>query len=211
MALQAVAVARHAGAAHDQHVGAVLVAQFGGDFGHAAEGAGLVGEFDDAQADGAVAGHAVVQAHLPDIAQVARNRFPQDRDHAEALAQGERGQDAALGDAQHRLGRELARGMQAGVGIAGDDEGGAVVVALLHHRADRPDDLLDMAPGSRCRAGRPSGSRIRWRGRRSCAAVPWRHRCRSVTASVELGLMTRMRSDMAAKMASKLLFNNALI
>ena len=30
-----------------------------------------------------------------------------------------------------------------------------------------------------------------------------------VTASVELGLMTRMRSGMAARMASKLLFNNA--
>ena len=30
-----------------------------------------------------------------------------------------------------------------------------------------------------------------------------------VTASVELGLMTRMRSDMSARMAPKLLFNNA--
>ena len=30
MALQPVAVARHAGTAHDQHVGAVLVAQLGG-------------------------------------------------------------------------------------------------------------------------------------------------------------------------------------
>ena len=31
----------------------------------------------------------------------------------------------------------------------------------------------------------------------------------SVTAWVELGLMTRMRSDHGARMASKLLFNNA--
>src|SRR5262245_40058641 len=38
MALQAVAITRHSGAAHDQHVGPVLVAQFGRDFGHAAEG-----------------------------------------------------------------------------------------------------------------------------------------------------------------------------
>ena len=35
------------------------------------------------------------------------------------------------------------------------------------------------------------------------ASMPW------VTASVELGLMTRMRSDMALTMAAKLPFNNA--
>ena len=34
--------------------------------------------------------------------------------------------------------------MQAGIGIAGDDEGRAVVVALLDGRADQADDLLDM-------------------------------------------------------------------
>ena len=111
MALQAVAIAGHAGAAHDQHVGAVLVAQFGRDLGHAGKGDGLVAELRDAQADGAIAGHAVGDAHLPDIAQMAWNGFLQDRDDAEALAERHCRVDAALGDAQHRLGRELARGM----------------------------------------------------------------------------------------------------
>src|SRR5471030_2828196 len=73
VALQAVAVAGHAGAAHHDDIGAVFVAQFDGDLGHAAEGARLVAEFGDAETDGAVAGHAVVNAHLPDIAQMARN------------------------------------------------------------------------------------------------------------------------------------------
>src|SRR5207253_10540310 len=58
MALQAVAITRHASAAHDQHVGAVLAAQLGRDLGHAAEGARFVGEGGHARANGAVAGHA---------------------------------------------------------------------------------------------------------------------------------------------------------
>ena len=63
---------------------------------------------------------------------------------AEALAERERGQDAALGNSEDRLGRDFARRMQAGIGVAGDDEGRAVVVAFGHHLADRSHDLLDM-------------------------------------------------------------------
>ena len=206
MALQAVAIARHAGAAHDQHVGAVLVAQLGGDLGHAAEGARLVGQLDDAEADRAVAGHAVGHAHLADIAQVARDRLLQDRDHAEALAQGHRGQDAALGDAEHRLGRDLARGMQAGIGVAGDDEGRAVVVAALHRGADRRHDALDMRLGLDARRALLQGHALD-RGPPLMRSGSMARSMPSVTAWVELGLITRMRS-MAANMASKLLFNN---
>ena len=112
MTLQAIAIAGHAGAAHDQHIGTVVIAKLGGDLGHAAEGAGFVDKLDDAQADGAVAGHPVVQPHLSDIAQMARDRSPQDGDHAEALAERKRGQDAALGDAQDGLRCYLSRGMQ---------------------------------------------------------------------------------------------------
>jgi hypothetical protein len=108
---------------HDQHVGAVLVTQLGGDFGHAAESARFVAEFDDAQPNRPIAGHAVVQPHLADIAQVARNRLPQDGDDAETLAERQRRQDAALGDAEDRLLSQFACRMQAGVGVAGDDEG----------------------------------------------------------------------------------------
>ena len=104
---------------------------------------------------------------------------------------------------------DLARGMQAGIGIAGDDEGRAVVVALPHHAADRRHDLLDMGLASSMPGG-PffqgdafDGGPPVMRSGSMAASMPW------VTASVELGLMTRMRSDMGRKMAPKLLFNNA--
>ena len=63
-----------------------------------------------------------------------------------------RGQDAALGDAQDGLRCYLSRGMQAGIGIAGDHEGRAVVVAALHHGGDRCNHAFDM--GLRIDAGR---------------------------------------------------------
>ena len=72
MTLQAIAIAGHAGAAHDQHIGTVVIAKLGGDLGHAAEGAGFVDKLDDAQADGAVAGHPVVLSALFDDAGLLR-------------------------------------------------------------------------------------------------------------------------------------------
>jgi hypothetical protein len=53
---------------------------------------------------------------------VARNGLLEDGDHAEFLAQGQRGEDAALGDAEHRLLRRLAQRVQAGIAVAGDHE-----------------------------------------------------------------------------------------
>jgi len=69
----------------------------------------------------AIAGHAVVQAHLADVAQVARDRLLQDRDHAEALASVSAVR-MRTPRCPARLGRHFARGVQARIGVAGDDE-----------------------------------------------------------------------------------------
>ena len=59
-------------------------------------------------------GEPFADTHRRDVAQMARDRFFQDGDDAEALAQRECGQDAALGDAEHGLARGFARGMEVG-------------------------------------------------------------------------------------------------
>ena len=64
------AVAGHAGAAEDQHIGAVTVAELRADLGHSVKRGGLVGKRRHAEAKGPVAGEAVHDAHGAEGAQV---------------------------------------------------------------------------------------------------------------------------------------------
>jgi hypothetical protein len=185
------AVARHAGAAEDEDVGAVFVAEGGADLGHAGEGCGPVGEFRDAQVQRPVTGKAVHHAHGPEGAQVAGDGGGQDRDDAEALAEGEGGCDGGLLDAEDGFGGAVAQRVEAGVAEAGDDEGGGVGKGLGEGQQMRDREV---GLGLAFDAGRALG-RVRQAmstprplamGRRGAmaASIP------SVTASVELGLMT---------------------
>ena len=82
-----------------------------------------------------LAGEAVGQAHLAQVAHVARGSSALDRDDAEALGARQRGQHAAFGDAEHGPVRALAADMQAGVGVAGDDEGAGCVSPSTRRRS----------------------------------------------------------------------------
>ena len=84
-----------------------------------------------------------------------RDRALQNRDDAEALAARERRQNAALRDAEDRRARRLPRGMEAGVGKAGDDEG--VRTFPLDGAAERRHHLVHMALS--LDAGRAFGER----------------------------------------------------
>src|SRR5204862_4004803 len=78
------------------------------------------------------------------VAQMARDRLLQDGNHAEAMAKGERGEDAALGDAEHRLLRHLAHRMQPRVAVAGDDERVVARLLLAYERDERRNEAVDM-------------------------------------------------------------------
>jgi hypothetical protein len=72
-------------------------------------------------------------------AQMPRHRAGQDRDHAKAAAEGQRGQDPAFGDAEHRLRGRLASRKQAGIAEAGNDKGRGVGFLLADDAAERQD------------------------------------------------------------------------
>ena len=61
---------------------------------------------------------------------MAADRALGDRDDAESFGARERGQHAAFGDAEHRPIGCFAADMQAGIAVAGNDEGGRTVVAF---------------------------------------------------------------------------------
>ena len=146
----------HAGAAEHQRVGAVAVAQLRADLLHALQRAGAVGELGDAEAERQVAGEALAQAELADVAQMAGQRGPQDGEDAEALAARQRGEQAAFGDAEDRPVGRLAAQLQARIAEAGDHEGSGVA-PLPDQPAERLHDLLDMGLG--LDAGRAFGQR----------------------------------------------------
>ena len=100
--LEVRAILGHAGAAQHQDVGAVLVAQPRADLAHAREGALPVGELDHAEPERQFARKARRQTQLAHVAQMAGERGLENRDDAEALAAGQRGQQAAFGDPEHR-------------------------------------------------------------------------------------------------------------
>ena len=126
---------------------------------------------------------------------MAPQRALQDRDDAEALTLRQRGEQAALGDAEHRPQRRLARGMQTRIAEAGDDEG-VGIGARADQPADRLHHLLDVGLG--LDPGGPSAS-----VRHSIAGPPAiRQGCNAasmaaVTAPVQFGLITTIRSAMA--------------
>ena len=132
------------------------VAKPGADLAHAVEGAILVGQLDHAETERQFTSEAGGQTQLAHIAQMAGQGSFQDRDDAEALALGQRGQKAAFGDPEHWRGRRLATGMQARVAEAGDHERRGVVPPA-HEPAERLHDLLDM--GLRLDPGRTIGQR----------------------------------------------------
>src|SRR6266576_2985040 len=68
------AVTRHAGAAHDQDIGAVLVVQPAADIDHTRQCCALVDELGDAEADRQIAREPRANAHRRDVAQVPRYR-----------------------------------------------------------------------------------------------------------------------------------------
>jgi hypothetical protein len=119
------AVARHAGAAEDERVGAVGVAQLRADLGHAGKRDVRIGEVRDAEVQRPVTGQPVHHAHRAEGAQVAGDGGGQDRDDAEALAEGEGGVNGGLLDAEDGFGGAVAQRVEAGVAETGDDEAAA--------------------------------------------------------------------------------------
>ncbi len=97
---------------------------------HAGEGAFARRALGDAHLERTLAGEAIGESHLPQIAAVAGDRPRCDRNDAEALAARERGEHAAFVDAEHRPPRRLAAHVKAGIAEAGDDEGVGGVVLL---------------------------------------------------------------------------------
>jgi hypothetical protein len=89
-----------------------------------------VTELRHAEVQRAVARESVHHAHRPEGAQVAGDGGGQDRDHAEALAEGERGGDGGLLDAENGFGGPVAQGVKAGIAETGDDVSGGVGLAL---------------------------------------------------------------------------------
>src|SRR5262249_48097519 len=114
-------MARHAGAAENDRVGAVLVLEFASDLDEPPERA-AVRALCDRHLERALAGEALGKPHLPQIAQVPADRALADGDDPEPLGARERGEDAAFGDAEYRARRALAAQMQARIAVAGDDE-----------------------------------------------------------------------------------------
>ena len=130
----------HPRAAHHHRIGAVAVDQVAPDADHPRQRIVAGGGFGDGHVEGAFAGEAVHQAHLPQIPHVAADRTLRHCDDAEAVAARQRRQHAGLRDAEHRPRRRLAADLQAGIGIAGDHEGIGRIVrrhqpAQRHHRA----------------------------------------------------------------------------
>ena len=101
------------------------------DLDHAVERALARCRLGDAHVQRPLAGEAVEQSHLAHVAYVPADRALPDGDDAEPLAARQRRQHAALVDAEHRPRRRLAADVQAGIGVAGDDEG-IDVVARRH-------------------------------------------------------------------------------
>ncbi|MHC2744083.1 hypothetical protein ACVMFA_009895 [Bradyrhizobium liaoningense] len=137
------AMARHAGAAHHDGAGAVLVAQRAADLDHFRQRAFARGRFRNAHVQRPLAGEAVGQSHLPEIAHVTPDRSLGDRDDAEVLGARKRGQHAALGNAEHGAVGTFTADLQSGIAVAGDDEGGRAVVAL-DQPAQRHRDAVDV-------------------------------------------------------------------
>ena len=140
--LQRLAMTRHAGASHHDRVRAILVLQRPSDFDHPRQRLLACG-FGNRQFERTLAGEAIGEPHLAQIAHVARDRALQDRDHPEALGARQRGQHAAFGDPEHRPRRPFAADMQAGIAVAGDHEGIAGVVRL-DEPPQRQRDALHM-------------------------------------------------------------------
>ena len=122
------AVARHAGASHDDDVGAVLVSQFPPDLDHPRKRAGPRSGFGDAHVKWTLACKAVQQAHLPEVADVTAHGRLLDRKDAEPVALGQGGQHRALVDTEDGPFRRLAADLQARVRITGNHEGVAFVI-----------------------------------------------------------------------------------
>ena len=123
--------------------GAVLVAQRAADLDHPRQRAFARGGFRDAHVERPLAGKAIGQSHLPEIAHVTRDRALGDRDDAKRFGAGQCGQHAALGDAEHGAVGAFAADLKPGIAVAGDDKGSRAVVAL-DQPAQRHGDAVDI-------------------------------------------------------------------
>src|SRR5262245_39149755 len=100
--LQRGAMARHAGTAHHQCLGAVFLLQMAPDIDHALERLVAACRLGDRHFERTLTGKAVHEPHLEQIAPVPGDRTLADGNDAEAPSAGERGKDAAFGDAEYR-------------------------------------------------------------------------------------------------------------
>ncbi|MBN8944827.1 MAG: hypothetical protein J0H01_35305 [Rhizobiales bacterium] len=143
--LQRLAVTRHAGTAHDDHAGAIELFQRAADRDHSRQPAFSRRGFRDRHLQRPLAGKAIHQRHLRQIADMARDRAGADGDDAEALGTGSCRQHAASGDAAHRARGTFAHAVYGRIGVAGDDEG-IDVIHSLDATAQRNGDAIGMFP-----------------------------------------------------------------
>ena len=118
------------------------VAQDATDLDHPRQCGAPVGKFGHPEADRQIAGQALPYSHSADVAQMARDRACEDRDHAKAMTEGQRRQDPAFGDTEDRPCRALARRKQAGIAEAGDHKGGSIAIMRADRPAQRQDDRV---------------------------------------------------------------------
>ena len=113
------------------------------DLHQPAEGRLAAGTLVDAHPQRPLPRETVRDAHPPEIAQMPGDRGLGDGDDAEAIAAGERRQDPRLLNAEDRDLRHRPAGVDAGIGIAGDDEGRGVR-AGFDQPHQRQDDAVDV-------------------------------------------------------------------
>jgi flavin reductase (DIM6/NTAB) family NADH-FMN oxidoreductase RutF len=128
--LQRTAVTRHAGATHHDSAGSVFVLERASDLDHLRQRSFARRRFRHAHVERPFPGQAIHQAHLPEVTDVAADRALCDRNDAESFGARQRGQHAAFGDAEHGPVGCFAADMQPRIAVAGNDEGGRMVVAF---------------------------------------------------------------------------------
>ncbi len=128
--LQRLSHVSHAGAAHDNGAGAVLVPERTADFDHFGQRSAAGRRLRHAHVERPFAGKPVRQSHLAQIADVAANRALRDGNHAERFGARHGRQHAAFGNAEYRPVGSFPAHMQAWIAVAGDDESRRAVVAF---------------------------------------------------------------------------------
>jgi hypothetical protein len=139
-----VAVVRHSGAAQDNNVRAIGIAEGLPHLDHAGKCPPAICQFGNPELKRPVAREAITETHGANVAEVPWHGCRQYGNNAEALPERQCRQHAALRDAKNRSARLLSQRMEAGIAEAGDDKSRRVFLKGCRKSAKGINDTVHM-------------------------------------------------------------------